>query len=426
MGKVLEPLSSGASSLIGTAGDIYSNERNIKLQRETNAQQYKMFQEGNEFTAGENEKARQFNSQEAEIARRFNSAQAYQQFLRQEQLNASERKFNSIEAEKARQFEESMFQKYESPEAMAAALQKAGINPAGVLGANVGGIGTVGAASSGAGSAAGASSPAASSGAGGSLGVPSLMSPRIVNPMQNLIDGFVSMQNSISQSGLNKSVKTLNDIKSITQLDRDLADLDKAISEAEKNGEDTKMMKLQRDILDKSKASVVADNQMQLELHKMQFKQASVDYCMSMFEQQMQADRYTLFKDLTNAQIDSMMKQASSAWLQACSAKFNSETNRFQLNFDIGKWKEVWKDFYNEQKKTFSKSLEVSDSQIGLNEAKETNIDADTRNLRQDTRNKKQDYGWNQWRWFRYAVDTGVDIWKSLTSSAGIFRAVFK
>ena len=74
----------GLGMLGSTAAGIYTNSRNIAMQRETNALNQAMMREQNQFNSAEAEKARIFNAEEAEKQRQYEtmmSNTAYQRFM---------------------------------------------------------------------------------------------------------------------------------------------------------------------------------------------------------------------------------------------------------------------------------------------------------------------------------------------------------
>ena len=85
IGRSMDPLSIAGLgvSALGTIGSIFSqksaNKANIAMQRETNAQQYKMFQEGNKFNAEQAALERAFAADQAQLNRDYSSAS--QQYL---------------------------------------------------------------------------------------------------------------------------------------------------------------------------------------------------------------------------------------------------------------------------------------------------------------------------------------------------------
>lgn len=130
--------------IFGGAADVYNSERNIALQRETNAQNKQMFYDQLKWQEEQNAITRQYNAQEADWA-----AWRDQQFSRE--------MFNAENA-------------YNTPEAQLKRLQQAGINP------SVAFSGTT--TSSGQASSNGVNTSPASSSAPSSPSPPTLIAPQ--------------------------------------------------------------------------------------------------------------------------------------------------------------------------------------------------------------------------------------------------------
>lgn len=71
MGVIAGLITAGVADAISSAANIYTSERNIAMQRETNQKQLEMMREQNQFNSAEAEKTRLFNAAEAQKQRDY-------------------------------------------------------------------------------------------------------------------------------------------------------------------------------------------------------------------------------------------------------------------------------------------------------------------------------------------------------------------
>lgn len=268
MGDIL-----GIGKIVGSgleAGtSVYNNERNISLQKETNKQNYQIFKEGNVFNAEEAAKQRQFESEEAGISRGFNAEEALKN-----------RQFQTSEREATQAYNEMMFNKYESPQAIAAQYLAAGINPVSAAGQQ----GNLPASVPSSGSVASSSSPSGAAASAGPVG--NLRAPVVGdNPLGVFIDTLNAINSSSSQSHLNDAQAALLSIdaetrrqdnitrieKSIAEKEKILADKDISVETREKLKVEIDAAKENLDILRKSKDYFIASNQSDADIQHERF-----------------------------------------------------------------------------------------------------------------------------------------------------------
>lgn len=172
--------------IFGGAADVYNSKQNIKLQRETNAQNKQMFYDQLKWQEEQNAITRQYNAQEADWA-----AWRDQQFSRE--------MFNAENA-------------YNSPEAQMKRFQQAGINP------SVAFSGTT--TSSGEASSNGVSSSPASSSAPSSPSPPTLVAPQLTYRPSDTLKNIADVIALSSQA--KKNLADANATDSITPKQIDL------------------------------------------------------------------------------------------------------------------------------------------------------------------------------------------------------------
>lgn len=123
----------GAGSFLGsavsTAGEIYTNERNISEEKKEN-------QRNRDWQSEENQRSRDFSSEEAEKQRNWSSDEWQRQFNAQR-----DEWYNQLQAQYGAQWDQFLREsEYNSPQNQVQRLSEAGLNPSAVLGANLGGL----------------------------------------------------------------------------------------------------------------------------------------------------------------------------------------------------------------------------------------------------------------------------------------------
>lgn len=362
--------------LLGLFGTMDTNETNTQNARERNFLEYQIHQEDNAFNASEAAKNRDFTSAEA--------ATAYE---RQRALNQEERAFNASEAQKAREFEEMMYQRYESPEAVAGALERAGINPAAVMSGSNGSVGTVGAPSAGAGSA-----PLASGSAASSVGTPNMVVPQIDNPMLNFVASMSQMQQSLesaSRTSLNSIDIRTRDNKNLAELNRMKAAAENDLASGKLSAEKTEETKRNIERLDneisvlkQTMGARIDDITYASQIRAETYKQAVVDTQMKEFEKVCQPLFLELQAQKDEATIASLRAGARAALITAFSTSRDSETRSQSLKFDMDKWEGTMKDVFEKQRDETEKKIELLEQQKKKEGANVEKIEAEIAILR--------------------------------------------
>lgn len=369
-------------SFTNPAGNIASATINSDAQRDTNLMNYKIHQEDNAFNASEAEKARMFNSQEADINRRFNSSEAYLQFLRTQQLNQEQMKFNAGEADKTRAFEEEMYNKYESPLAKAASLERAGLNPAALLGAAQGTINGAPTASISGGSVGSASGSAASGSAASASHAPQMVAPHIDNPLAGLVEGLVSLQNLSVDKRLKSSQVAYQDLQNeyfgmrqVNEMMKNRADAYKSLKDGDLSGEQRKevetkikLLDNQLDLYENTKQYQFAQSETEAAIAKVKLCELNVDYSMKAFDLKVQPLRFEMEQKLGKAQADSLIMQARASLMNAFSAKYDAKTHRMQVGINWNQFKLSEGEFYQQVKESSARIRKLNAETSKTNE----------------------------------------------------------
>lgn len=196
--------------IFGGAADVYNNERNISLQRETNAQNKQMFYDQLKWQEEQSNTERWFNAHEAEIARQSDYA-------------FSREMFNAENA-------------YNTPEAQMRRLQQAGINP------SVAFAGTT--TSAGQASANGVSSSPATTHALSSPSAPTLVAPQSTYRPSETLKNIADVIALSTQA--KKNLADANATDAITP-----AHIDVLVKDALKKGWEAKMAEIDAAIKEK-------------------------------------------------------------------------------------------------------------------------------------------------------------------------------
>lgn len=196
--------------IFGGAADVYNNERNISLQRETNAQNKQMFYDQLKWQEEQSNTERWFNAHEAEIARQSDYA------FNREMFNAENA--------------------YNTPEAQLRRLQQAGINP------SVAFSGTT--TSAGQASANGVSSSPASTHALSSPSAPTLVAPQSTYKPSETLKNIADVIALSTQA--KKNLADANATDAVTPKQIDLM-----VKQALKTEWDTKISEIEANIKEK-------------------------------------------------------------------------------------------------------------------------------------------------------------------------------
>lgn len=330
-----------ATSLLSAGTSIYNNERNIGLQRETNAQMERIHNEDKVYNSEQSEINRDFIAGQQQIAQDFNASQA--------DLN---RQFQADEATKSRNWQQAMVS--QSIRDTARTYEQLGINPVNVLSSQP----SVASSSFGAGSSASVS-PAGGSASASAPSAPSLTSPRAdANPAQQFIDAFNASQ--LTQSQVNqRKVETAIKDKELQYYDRlALADLRKRHSEVKANLSKADLTDQERKNLIKQEKSLdwqiklqeatydtsVAMSKQQLAEQEQRVKSITLSNVAETIKNEWLPKLLSSQVNLNNSQAQAALMCAQAALEQAVTARVDATTHRMAVVFDAKKWVSVYKE----------------------------------------------------------------------------------
>ena len=355
MGDIGSALSGGFNSI----ASVYNNERNIEMQQETNALNYRIHNEDNAFNDWQGEKSykRQLELQSNE--QNFNAEQAG--------LN---RTFQSEEAQKGRDWQEQMYNQYQSPEALAGQYQRLGISPAAVMNGAGGTMVSTSLPSGSQASDSSGSAPQVSSSSPASMVAPQVGS----NPISDFIAAFQSSQRT--QAEVNKTQlenewqKTQNQFavrEKIMELKFKQSQIDSELSKKDLTDEQRSTLEVQKHQyqLQLEVAQSSLDDLKAMSALERREKEEKIKNIVLQNTQQEMVNSVTpkLLSskiNLNNSQASAAIKAADAAMSQAMTAKYNAETHRLEYRLDESKWYDTFKSQVEAQTKMYEN---ISDNQ---------------------------------------------------------------
>ena len=339
MGDIGSAISGGINGL----ASVYQANMYREGVHETNDMNYQIHKEDNQFNSDEAEKGRNFNWETQQESQRFNAEQS--------DLN---RQFQSDEAEKGRQWQEDMYNKYQSPEALASQYERLGINPSAVLGGQSGNFNTTSLPSGSSASSSPVSGGSASAGA-----APQMVAPQMTdNPVSAFLAAYQDSQRTQSQVQQTKLQNEYQKVQNqfaarqeMSKLKERNANIDKLLSDKGLNDESRKKLESERKLNDWNLKIIENSYLDTIELtHQERLKRENENKLLVLQAAKQEIENKYLPRlmgsqaNLNESEAKAVLKSAEAAMQQALVAKYDAKTRRMQFRFDQKKYNEVLKD----------------------------------------------------------------------------------